>query len=304
MLFLARYALKGVSQAALVAAALAIFGLLLPPVTTPAGWISSAVIGLVTLVHGHRQGMLVMVISVIGSAVFAGLIFGVPHIAIYFGLMTWLPVWIAALVLRQTVSLALSVQSITGMSLFGVIVTYVLFPEYAEFWRGQFDLIVAEVAKASQLDASQLTELNEFKELVLALFPGLIASGIMFATILSLLLARWWQAMFYNPGGFSTEYRNLDLGNSMALFTVGLCVAAVLMQTDITYSLLLVLSFVYMMQGSSIMHAVFASKQLNAVWLYLVYILMLFIPQLAVLLAFIGLVDTWIDIRRRFAVKL
>lgn len=294
MLFLARFALKGVSQAALVAATLAMLGLIFPP----AAWVSSAAIALVTLVHGFRQGTLVMTISIVGSAVFAALIFGAPHLAMVFALLTWLPVWIAAATLKQTVSMAASLQLITVMSLIAVIVIYLLFPEFAELWREQFDYIVAQVA--SQSDGLQLNELQQFEERVLALLPGLFASSLLFTTMLSLFLARWWQAVIYNPGGFAKEYQSLNLGNKMGLFTVGLGVATVLMQTDVTYSLLLVISSVYLMQGSAIMHAVFASKQLSAVWLYLVYILMLFIPHIVVLLAFIGLVDTWIDIRRRF----
>lgn len=294
MLFLARFALKGVSQAALVAATLAMLGLIFPP----AAWVSSAAIALVTLVHGFRQGTLVMTISIVGSAVFAALIFGAPHLAMVFALLTWLPVWIAATTLKQTVSMAASLQLITVMSLSAVIVIYLLFPEFAELWREQFDYIVAQVA--SQSDGLQLNELQQFEERVLALLPGLFASSLLFTTMLSLFLARWWQAVIYNPGGFAKEYQSLNLGNKMGLFTVGLGVATVLMQTDVTYSLLLVISSVYLMQGSAIMHAVFASKQLSAVWLYLVYILMLFIPHIVVLLAFIGLVDTWIDIRRRF----
>ena len=294
MLFLARFALKGASQAALVAATLAMLGLIFPP----AAWISSAAIALVTLVHGFRQGMLVMTISIIGSAVFAAMIFGAPHVAVVFALLAWLPVWIAAVVLKQTVSIAASLQLMTAISLFSVIVIYTLFPEFSEFWREQFDFIVTQVA--SQSDELQLSELQQLEEHVLALLPGLFASSILFTTMLSLYLARWWQAVLYNPGGFSKEYQSLNLGKKMGLFTVGLGIAAVLMKTDVTYSLLLVLSSVYLMQGSAIMHAVFAGKQLNAVWLYLVYILMLFIPQIVVLLAFIGLGDTWIDIRRRF----
>ena len=298
MLFLARFALKGVSQAALVAAALAMFGLIFPP----AAWVSSAAIALVTLVHGYRQGMLVMAIAIIGSAVFASLIFGVPHVAIVFALLAWLPVWIAATTLKQTVSMAASLQLITAMSLFGVVVIHVIFPDFSEIWREQFDFIVAQIA--SQSDEMQLIELQQIEERVLALLPGLFASSILFTTMLSLFLARWWQAVFYNPGGFSKEYQSVNLGNKMGLFTVGLSIAAVLMQTDVTYSLLFVISSLYLVQGSAIMHAVFASKQLNAVWLYLVYILMLFVPHIVVLLAFIGLVDTWIDIRRRFVAKL
>ena len=293
MLFLARFILKGLSQAALVAASLAMMGLMFPP----AAWVSSAAIALITLVHGYRQGMLVLLVAVVGSAVFAGLIFGLPYVSLYFALLTWLPVWMVAVVLKQTVSFAASVQMITVLSVCAVIVIHLLFPEFSEFWREQLDLIVSEVAKQS--DTLQLVELQQIEERILAVLPGIFASSILFATLLSLLLARWWQAAFYNPGGFSKEFQSLNLGNTMALFTVGLVVSALFVTSDVIYSLMLILSSVYLMQGSAVMHAIFARKQLNAVWLYLVYVLMLFIPHIVVLLALMGLADTWIDIRRR-----
>jgi len=295
MFFLARFILKGSSQAALVAATMAMVGLILPP----AAWISSAAIAVVTLVRGIRQGALVMAMAVIGSALFAALIFGVPHVALYFALLTWLPVWILAVILKQTVSLAMCLQVGTAMSIMAVIVIYALFPEFSELWREQFDVIVKQIA--AQSDAFQLTELEQIKERVLELLPGIFASSLLFTTLLSLYIARWWQAGIYNPGGFSREYKSLNLGNLMGLFTVGLIIAAVLMATDVTYSLLLVVSSIYLMQGTAIMHAVFARKQLNAVWLYLVYVLMLFVPHIVVLLTIIGLMDTWIDIRRRMS---
>ena len=52
-------------------------------------------------------------------------------------------------------------------------------------------------------------------------------------------------------------------------------------------------------QGFAVLHAIFAGRQLNAVWLFLVYLLMFFVPRTVILLALAGLADTWIDFRRR-----
>ena len=68
---------------------------------------------------------------------------------------------------------------------------------------------------------------------------------------------------------------------------------------DTFYAMMLVVFMLYLNQGLAVLHAVIAGKQLNAVWLYLVYILMFFIPHIVVLLAMAGLADTWIDFRRR-----
>ena len=67
MLFLASFILKGQSQAALVAATLAILGLIFPP----AAWISAAAIVLVTLVHGPQRGLITTAMSLLGAALVA-----------------------------------------------------------------------------------------------------------------------------------------------------------------------------------------------------------------------------------------
>ena len=63
--------------------------------------------------------------------------------------------------------------------------------------------------------------------------------------------------------------------------------------------MLLVVFALYLNQGVAVLHAVFAGRQLNAVWLFMIYLLMFFIPHIVVLLALAGLADTWIDFRRR-----
>ena len=137
MVFLARLILKGPSQAALVAATLAMLGVLL----VPAIWLSASAIALVALVKDGRQALLVMAVATVGTMIFASLIFATPSMVIYFLLVAWLPAWIAATVLR-TVSLAVSLQVIAGLSLALIIGLYSFFPEMGEVWREPLDELV------------------------------------------------------------------------------------------------------------------------------------------------------------------
>lgn len=293
MIFLARFILKGPSQAALVAAALAMLGLMLPP----AAWMSGAAIGLVTLVNGYRAGLLLTLYAAVGSAVFAGLVLSVPLIALYFVLLLWLPVWGIAAVLRQTVSLALSLQLLAAFSLTGILVLYLLFPDFGEFWREPMDTMIRQLLDSNS--GFSEARLQQVEQNVIRIMPGLFASSLLVGAMLSLYLARWWQAVLYNPGGFGKEYRSLNLGNVSALIALAITAGAVLFTSDVLSAMLLVVFALYLNQGIAVLHAVFAGKKLNRVWLYLVYGLMLFIPQVVVLLAMAGLADTWIDFRRR-----
>ena len=293
MLFLASFILKGHSQAALVAAAMAILGLAFPP----AAWISAAVIVLVTLVNGPKNGLITTALSLLGAALFAYLIFSVPQVAVVFVLVVWLPAWLVASVLRETVSLAYSLQALTAISLLSVVMLYSLVPDFGELWREPLDQMVQELAKQS--DELSLVELRQVEDWVIAFLPGLFASSIMFGTMLSLLLGRWWQAVFYNPGGFAKEFQSLNLGKISALLTVGLMLLALAVDSIVMTALVTVVMVLYSIQALSLMHAVINIRQMNTAWLVLFYLVMFFMPQLLLVLMLAGIADPWLRIRQR-----
>jgi hypothetical protein len=273
---------------------MAMLGMLLPPLA----WLSGAAVALVTLVNGHRSGLLVTAVAGVGTGVLAGLILSAPILAAYYVLLVWLPVVLLAVVLRRTVSMVFCLQLIASVSLLGIILVYGFFPDFGEIWRSSLNMMADELVAGSEgnIDKAQLMQVIDQ---IVRILPGFFASSFMIGTMLSLYLARWWQAAIYNPGGFGKEFRALDLGKMTAFIAVAIAGAASLISSDIFNAMLLVVFALYLNQGIAVLHAVFAGKQLNAVWLFLIYLLMFFIPHIVVLLALAGLADTWIDFRRR-----
>ncbi len=296
MISLARFILKGHSQAALVAASTAMLGILLPPLA----WLSGAAVALVTLVNGHRSGLLVTAIAAIGTAVLAGLILSAPILAAYYVLIVWLPLVLVAVVLRQTVSLEFCLQLIAAVSMIGLTLVYVLYPDFGEIWRTELNLMADDLVARSEgtVDKAQLMQVIDQ---IVRILPGFFASSFMIGTMLSLYLARWWQAVLYNPGGFGKEFRAINLGKTTALIALAIAIAASLIKADIFNAMLLVVFALYLNQGVAVLHAVFNTRQLNSFWLFLVYLFMFFVPHIVVLLALAGLADTWIDFRRRLS---
>ena len=141
MISLARFILKGYSQAALVAASMAMLGMLLPPLA----WLSGAAVALVTLVNGHRSGLLVTAIAAIGTAVLAGLVLSAPILAAYYVLIVWLPLVAVAVVLRQTVSLVFCLQLIAAVSMIGLVMVYVFYPDFGEIWRTELNMMADDL---------------------------------------------------------------------------------------------------------------------------------------------------------------
>jgi len=295
VLFLASFILKGQSQAALVAASMAILGLAVPP----AAWISAAAIVLVTLVNGPKSGLITTALSLAGAGLFAFLIFSAPEIAVIFVLLAWLPSWLVAAVLRQTVSLAYSLQILTVMSLLAVVMLYVMYPNIGELWREPLDIIVKQLAEQSP-DFS-LAELKQTEDWIIEFLPGLFASSIMFGTVLSLLLGRWWQAVFYNPGGFGKEFQSLDLGKVSALCAITIMLIAAIVDSVFAVAMVTVVFVLYGMQALSLLHAAINIRQVNAAWLFVIYVIMFFVPHVLLLLVLASLADPWLNIRQRLS---
>ena len=293
MLFLARFILKGQSQAALVAASMAILGLAVPP----AAWISAAAIVLVTLVNGAKSGLITTALSLLGAGIFAFLIFATPQVAVVFVLLAWLPAWLIAAVLRQTVSLAYSLQVLTVMSLLAVVMVYATVPDIGEMWREPLDIMVEQLAEQSE--DFTLAELKQTEDWVIKFLPGLFASSLMFGTMLSLFLGRWWQAVFFNPGGFGKEFQSLNLGKVSALCAIAIMLIAIIVDSVFAVAMVAVVSVLYGMQALSLLHAVIKIRQVNAVWLFVVYLIMFFVPQMLLLLILASFADPWLDIRQR-----
>lgn len=293
MVFLARLILKGPSQAALVVATLAMLGVLF----VPAIWLSAAAIALVALLKDGRQVLMVMAVATAGTMLFAGLIFASPLMVVYFMLAAWLPAWIAASVLRRR-SLAASLQVIAGLSIVAIIGLYSFFPEMGEIWREPMDMLVQQLLAQSQGELS-LQQLQEVEEMAIIMIPGFLAASVLFGTIISLFLARWWQSVILNPGGFAQEFQALNLGKTTAMIAVAVIVAVTLAGSELWYAMLLVVLALYTTQGMSILHAVFKGRQLNRAWLYLIYLVIFFSPEVAAMLILVGIADAWINFRGR-----
>ncbi|NOQ70010.1 MAG: hypothetical protein GQ573_07880, partial [Gammaproteobacteria bacterium] len=233
------------------------------------------------------------------AALFAYLIFATPQLAVVFVLLAWLPAWLLATILRQSVSLAYSLQLLTAICLLAVVLIYMLYPNFGELWRAPLDQLVTQLTEQS--DEFSLAELKQTEDWIIEFLPGLFVSSIMFGTMLSLFLGRWWQAVFYNPGGFAKEFQSLNLGKISALCGIVIMLMAMFTNSVFAIALVTVVFVLYGMQALSLLHAVIRIRQLKATWLFVVYLSIFFIPHLLLLMILASFVDPWLDIRQRIS---
>lgn len=270
---LARYAMTGRRQAImaiLVCGLIPLFNMLAP-----------ALVGLVLLRHGPREALLVTAWALLPIAGWA-MAGDVSPLMLLLGVLS------LAAVLRRTASWQ---YTLLAAVLVGVLTELVLRlrPELLALQLQQLEALMAGGAFPDQPEMT----LEVLREAMFRLF-GLMS---MIMSICLLMLARWWQAVLYNPGGFQQEFHQLRLQPSIALLLMVLLLLASFGTTALAgwiFYLWVPLFFA----GLALVHGLVGLKKLSRLWLVAFYVLLLS-PMLAQLLAVAAVIDSWYDFRSR-----
>lgn len=294
MIALAKVIMRGPLQAyglAAIAAILAVF-------FSPIGLLAGLVIALVTLRVGAIEGAKTMASAVALHLVLSYLItshYG-PGLVVVVEFM--LPIWVIALVLRQTNSLGLALQATAIIAAGGVIFAHLLIGDLAQWWLDAFN----QVARPILVDAG-VSYPEEAIEQMTQMITMLLA---MFAAVLwysQVLIARWMQAALYYPGQFQQDFHQLRLPKAVALTTFGIATASLFLNEwsgGLLGNLFGLLTIILMFQGIAIIHHAVFVKKASKGWLIAMYILLLVFPQAVLVLAIIGMADTFSDFRNRW----
>jgi len=278
----------------------AVLALLLPML----GIVSSAVVALVTLRAGARDGLIVSAISSIASSLLTYLLLGTLKPALGFLLVLWLPAWALGILLRRSRSLSLMVQTALGFGLLLVALLHLALGDP----QAQWVQILQPLAEG--LVQSNLMEPAESQGLVQSManwMTGFLAAGFYLQLLLAVFLARIWQAQLYNPGGFMAEFQGLRVHGSIALMVLPLFAMAWLqgaMAPALVRDLALLLAPLWLVQGMAVAHGAALQARLHPGWLVTLYALLLIAPAPAMtLVILVGLVDVPVDFRARLSLK-
>lgn len=157
------------------------------------------------------------------------------------------------------------------------------------------DALMQQLDLYLQASNPQGLQIEEVRDVMLSV----IGAVYMFLSIVLLMLARWMQAVLYNPGGFKQEFHNLRVEQKVAL---ALIVIMLLSSFGIVVPEAWMLYFVLplLFSGIALTHAVVAKKKLSSMWLVTFYILLM-LPVVVQILVLLALVDSWYDFRSRLS---
>lgn len=275
---LAQWAMKGRWQATVAAAGCFAIPLLF--------WLGAAVVALVILRHGLREGGKVVLWSLLPAI--AWLAMGDPT-----PLLAAAGTAVTALVLRQTIRLdrAVVVAGVLG------ILAYVLLPYLlADVLPAVEEASQKAVSEALQNDPEFLARLQP---MVGPMISGVLAALHVLVIILCLLLGRYWQSALFNPGGFGREFKQLRLPLAYSLPALLASLAAGQLQPELA-GVTPVLTVPLMIAGLALFHGLVAKSQASPNWMVLVYLaLVVFGPYMYTLLIFGALLDSLVDFRAR-----
>ncbi len=297
---LVAFIVSGRWQAALVTASCGVLSLLLPWLGGVLNYLAAAAIGLVTLHVGVMPGLQVMLIATAVTVLFYQVVGIQATIGLVMVLMLWLPCWMTSAVLRQSRDLG---QALRAATLFGVILlvaVFVMFGDPAAWWQQQLDLISSSLEEQG-MSLPGLAD-PDLRQEVSALLTGVVLASLVIGVIASLLLARWTQSVLVRPGAFRDEFQALRMGFATGLVTLAVMLVARLTQgtiSDFSAQLAMIMLVPYLLVGLAVIHSLLRQRSRGSGWLIAVYVLLAIVPQATLLLAAGGLVDTWVDFRRR-----
>lgn len=254
--------------------------------------ISPAAVALVTLRRGANDGTLILLVAIL-PALTALLVSELGPLMALVSLISVLLVFAVALLLRRTVSWAAAVMGMVALASGASLVLGQVVPDpvtgLVEVLGNLFEEIQAQGPEGQTLAApGQLFAL------------GLIAYVLALSSIASLLLARWWQALLYNPGGFQQEFHQLRIGRGSVL--ICLASAAYCFSKGGDYGIWANLfAFPLLLVGIAVVHCLIKQRQMGVQWLVLMYFALVFASPIALALVAIAVLDSWFDFRGRLA---
>lgn len=295
MRFLARFAMRGPFHAAAVAAATILGALTIGLLII----LSGAVVTLVTLRHGSRKGLEVIVLATAMAVAVRLLTSGEAMSMLVLCLIVWLPAWLMAINLARTRRQAMPLMMIAV--LVGAYALAIRFAvgDVAAFWERRlqslFDALAADGGPSLNPEQVAFVAAQIHVWTLVAMFSMLAAI---------VLLGRWWQAVLYNPGGFGSEFRELALPRLGLPIAFATAIAFMIerlagMNLVVAGDAFVILVVLFAFQGLAVIHFRARAVSLATGWLAGLYVMLMLTPQIVgPILATTGIADGFADFRR------
>ena len=301
---MASYILRGKVSAVLVACGFGVLSLMLPPLSWPAAFFSSAALALVLLVKGSKEGLQTAMLAVVAMLALTGIAAKVPMLGMAYAIVLWLPALLVAELLRQQRSMVMALTGALALAAVVLIGIYVLVDDPTQWWRSHIEQQVIPLLEQAGLDGPQLPKGEQELNAIARVMTGTLVSIWLLALCLTTFLSRWWQAIAVGRAeDYRKEFYQLRFGtlvSGMALLTVAVALLTEGLLAEMAHNLSLLMLLVFLFQGLSVMHQRLGRQKNAKLWLVVMYMLLvLTLPYLLIAIVVTGWLDNWVNLRGR-----
>ncbi len=266
-------------------------------------WVSSVIVALVTLRMGLVSGLYLTLWLCLPNIVLAWVNYPTELLSFSLGMVVFVLTWAAAGILRLTMSWSRVLLSLTAVTALVLVIVHLLVPDLPAWWLAQFGAILQQLNSSGSLPIAEREQLAAIQPVALKA-TGLMALGALASILSNLAIARWGQALLYNPGGFRQELSKLSLDKVSALGLMALTLGLLPMPSSLAQDLALVLLLPLCVVGIIDLHTILAAKPYGSWWLVIFYLIVVLIFTRigiigAILLAGVALIDSLFDIKNR-----
>lgn len=274
------------------------------------GSIGILIAALVTLRKGAYDGALVVLSATVPYVLryFAGNTVagseGFELFSLYIIVVSNILVWVFAVLLRryQNWNLILEYGLLVGLIFIGLL--HILVPDLQNWWASKLTQLFNKSNMLSDLSNQDLAKNKEIQARMVAsaklYATGFLATSVSLNALLQLFIARWWQAYIFNPGGLREELHNIRLSHVVSVIFIA-CVLLALLKNETVIDMMPLAYALFAIAGLSLLHFYLAKTKLGWLWISLVYVLfVLLFPDSLIFLAMIAVLDSWLNIRKRW----
>lgn len=284
---LAEFIMRGRSQALIMA--------VLSCGTSYFYWFGAAVIGLVTLRKGMTEGTIILLWCLI------------PTVALliwrsdFMPLATILATTAICTSLRLTMSwrVCLLVLMLCGyvMVMASLVFAGDTLTSIVELYQQALTGLQKDAAEGNSNAADLLAVLTKLP-VTEKFFAGIFGLILTSSSFVACVLARWWQSILYNPGGFQKEFHRIQMSPAMAIALVILAILCIAGGNGmIIWSVIACVPL--LVSGISLVHGLMGIRHLKTHWLVVFYVLLFFIHELKLFLVLLAFIDSFVGFRQR-----
>ncbi len=258
-------------------------------------WLAVVILSLVTLRKGAREGLYVLV-GILVPIIIISLLKGFGGVLAPIGFVVS---WLLAIVLKDTMSWRRVIEVGVLLAIVSVIIFHYFVPDTQQYWINIVGQGIDSVESTANVEASQATFMNLIQNTA-QYMTGLLVVLIFLTILGNLLIARWVQAILYNPTGLAKELRAIRI-DWMHVLVIAIISLGMWMNNLLAYDLLTVILVPFIISGMSLVHFIANTTKYTGYLLLAFYCLLLvFSPYIVGILTIVVLADLGLDFRGRF----